>query len=97
MRATGLLTNLDPIIGAIGNLQLPVLETVRLRALMLLSFWGLFRGSELCMNPGEQFFLRHQVAIMYHQILFCQTKFGFHRMAIENCLSMSHRLGLLDK
>ena len=54
------LEKLIRFVGAIGNLQLPGLETARLRALMLLSFWGLFRGSELCMKPGEQIFLRHR-------------------------------------
>ena len=54
------LQKLIRFVGAIANLQLPRLEKERLKALMLLSFWGLFRGSELCTKAGEQVFLRHR-------------------------------------
>ena len=54
------LQKLIRFVGAIANLQLSRLEKERLKALMLLSFWGLFRGSELCTKAGEQLFLRHR-------------------------------------
>ena len=51
-------------VGAVDNLVLGKLESTRLRALMLLAFWGIFRGSELCTKYGETKFLRHRDVVV---------------------------------
>ena len=51
-------------VGAVDKLGLSKLENIRLRALMLLAFWGMFRGSELCTKYGETKFLRHRDVVV---------------------------------
>ena len=58
-------------VDAIRHLDRTIIEKARLKALILLSFWGFFRASELCMMTSEENFLRHK------DISFNQTTDGY--------------------
>ena len=47
-------------VDAIDLLEISILEKTRLKTLILLSFWGLFRGSELCKSSGRKNYLRRK-------------------------------------
>ena len=53
-------------VDAIATLRISKLERVRLRAIFLLAFWGLFRASELCKDPKNSMFLRRRDVAIYN-------------------------------